>query len=223
MDDQLNIKNITIGIFGCIFIFILPIVGILAIWNFDTENLKHSLKSLFVLNSKTEEETYNFAVSPGEDALLTDTVKAKSNYSTIESNVIKSQILIIDSADINGPIVYGTNGEEQLKNGFWHHPGTKLPGEKGNTVIFGHRRYHLPPATDTFYHLDKVTIDDSVEIQLKNGDWLEYIVTNIEIINPNELNKVLTLKTQKDQIKLITCTPLGTSEKRLIVTAERFI
>lgn len=223
MDDQINFKNITLGLLGCILVFILPMIGILAIWNFDTDNLKISLKTFFTSDQKTEKESYNFTVTAGEDELLTSTVIEKSNYSTVKNSALKSKRLIIDNADINGPIVYGTDGEEELKNGFWHHPGTTFPGEKGNTVIFGHRRYHLPPATDTFYNLDKVKINNSIEIQLKNGDWIEYIVTKIDIIPPGDLNEVLTLKINNDQIQLITCTPLGTADKRLVVTAERFI
>ena len=84
-------------------------------------------------------------------------------------------ILSIDSVNIEGDIFQGLTSETMDK-GFWHFPASVYPGQKGNSVIIAHRYLHMPPATDTFFNLDKVKKGDSIVVK-QDSDKYTNIVT----------------------------------------------
>ena len=47
-----------------------------------------------------------------------------------------------------------------------------------------------------------------------------YKVTSTEVVMPNQVNKI-QIETDKPMLTLISCVPLGTAEKRLLVFAEQ--
>ncbi len=221
MDDEIKPLKIIITILTLLMIISVPIIMVFAIWNFDFDYMKKRLISMITFSNNSN--NYNFDIPEGEDELLTNSIIEKGENVNIIYKTNPAQTLLINSAEIEGNIVYGTDGENLLREGFWHHPGTVYPGDNGCSVIFGHRRYHMPPQKNTFYNLDKIDIDDRVEIMLNDGTWLEYKVTNIEIISPSQLDSIVTSDYDDYLLKLITCHPLGTSKKRLVVTALRVI
>lgn len=103
-----------------------------------------------------------------------------------------------------------------MSKGAWLLPGTAKPNE-GNTVISAHRFQFLPPAKNTFYHLDKVEIEDYVTIYWQ-GEEYDYQVVKKEVVEPNSL--LLAQKTSFSQLTLYTCTPLWTAAQRLVVIAN---
>jgi sortase A len=52
------------------------------------------------------------------------------------------------------------------------------------------------------------------------GTRYTYAVTTTEVVMPNEVSKV-QIDTKKPMLTLISCVPLGTAEKRLLVFAEQ--
>jgi len=155
-----------------------------------------------------------------ESPLTPDIVKQKNTYK-ITPPPVKATYLKIESVDIEGPIVYGIDGEEALKQGFWHYPASSYPTYNGVSTIFGHRRHHLPPAKDTFYNLDKVEKGDLIEITLEDGKKVNYEVTGKIEIYPSNLDEIISKTSNKSILNLVTCTPLGTDKMRLIITAEK--
>lgn len=112
-----------------------------------------------------------------------------------------------------------------LKNGLAHFKGTPLPGDGGNSFIYGHSaiesffsRHQNDPET-IFSRLENTELADTVEIT-KDGFTYRYNVTKKTIIDPNEFN-VLTGVSGKETVTLMTCWPLGVGSKRLIVIGER--
>ena len=124
--------------------------------------------------------------------------------------------LNIDTANIAGRVSEGTTSHAMLE-GFWHFPTSVYPGQKGNSVVIGHRFQYLPPAKNTFFNLDKVKIGDNIKINQDEGTYT-YIVTDIQIVEPNDVS--ILQKTDDYRLTLITCTPLWTSEQRLVITAK---
>ncbi|MDD3647655.1 MAG: sortase [Candidatus Dojkabacteria bacterium] len=222
MNENFNIFKLFLGALGCIIVFAIPVLGVLAIWGFDPEVIKEQINNI-IPKQDEDSQNYNFEIPAGEDELLTSTIINESKKAKVTPKENPASFLSISSADIEGPIVYGTDGESSLREGFWNHPISVEPGETGVSAIFGHRRYHIPPAKDTFYSLDKVNVGDRIEVRLKDGTWLEYKVTAVDIVKPEKIDSIITKKADKSIIKLITCTPLGTDEKRLVVTAERVL
>lgn len=224
MEDKTSTIQIILVSLGCLFMLTLPVFAILAIWGFDLTNLQSSVEDVNPLADESPPASfgkYNFEVSAGEDALLTSTLLNEGRNAEITRRDNPAILIKMASADIEGPIVYGKDGEELLRQGFWHYPSSAYPGDKRTSYIFGHRRYHLPPAKDTFYNLDKVKEGERIEIKLQDGSWLEYTVVKTEVIWPDELHDLLSQTEDEFYVKFITCTPLGTSDQRLVVTARK--
>lgn len=110
--------------------------------------------------------------------------------------------------------------QEALKDGVVHYPGTSLPGQTGNVVITGHSSYFpWDPGRfkDVFALLHDVVEGDKIVIYYNQDKYL-YEVDNIKIILPEEID--VLKQTPDDRITLITCTPVGTNLKRLIVSGK---
>lgn len=101
--------------------------------------------------------------------------------------------------------------------GIWHFPLSDAPGQRGNAVFIAHRYLHVPPATDTFFSLDKVKVGDKVKIKTTSGDF-NYTVTETKIAERND--RTIVMPTSDYRITLITCTPLWTDHQRLVVVAK---
>jgi sortase A len=126
--------------------------------------------------------------------------------------------LSIPAASIKGKVVVGFKQDTMLR-GFWHFPPSSVPAKRGNTVIFGHRFDKIPPETETFYNLDKVEVGDKIYINQKNKDTISYTVVNTKVVEKN--NSEVLEQTGDYRLTLITCTPLWSDDKRLIVIALR--
>ena len=73
----------------------------------------------------------------------------------------------ISSIEVEG-YVYEVIDAKTMDIGFWHFPISQYPGQKGNSVIIGHRYAKLPPDKDTFFNLDKVKIGDRITVEQYN-------------------------------------------------------
>lgn len=111
--------------------------------------------------------------------------------------------------------------QEALRNGVVHYPGTALPGESGNVVITGHSSFYAWDAgrfKDVFGLLHEVKPKDKIFL-FHNQKKYTYEVFDIRVVKPTEID--VLGHTKDERLTLITCTPLGTNLKRLIVTAKR--
>ena len=96
------------------------------------------------------------------------------------------------------------------------------PGQNGNTVLSGHSSndwFDLGDVKFVFATLDRLKADDVIYLNYKSTRYT-YQVTETKVVLPSELS-ALQLGNDKPMLTLITCTPLGTSEKRLLVFAEQ--
>ncbi len=115
---------------------------------------------------------------------------------------------------INMPIFQSENDKVLWKGG-WLFGST--PDKGGNSVIFGHRFRYLPPNSNTFYNLDKVNIGDKFTVNWAGKKYI-YTVREIKTVEPNDLSVIEP--SVKSIVTLVTCTPLFTSNKRLVVIGE---
>lgn len=138
--------------------------------------------------------------------------------------------LIIPKINVDVPVIYGVGYDHNsqmkaMEKGVAHFaiPGANsVPGQIGNTVLSGHSSNDLFDPGDhkfIFAQLDKLQNGDPIFINY-NSVRYAYTVTKKEVVKPSEVSK-LTYTTDKPVLTLITCTPLGTAEKRLLVTAEQ--
>lgn len=125
----------------------------------------------------------------------------------------------IPKIDLKLPIYHGTE-EGTLSNGVGHLKGSSLPvgGENTHCILTGHRGL---PNAQLFTRLDELKKGDLFSIYTCNQTLL-YQISEIQVVEP-ENTEVLEIKSGKDLVSLITCTPYGINTHRLIVTGERVV
>lgn len=110
--------------------------------------------------------------------------------------------------------------QQALRSGVVHYPGTPFPNQSGNVVLTGHSSYYpWDPGRfkDVFVVLHQAVVGDELVV-FYNQKKYTYQVTEIKKVMPTEVN--VLGDTGDDRLTLITCTPIGTNLKRLIVTAK---
>jgi LPXTG-site transpeptidase (sortase) family protein len=110
--------------------------------------------------------------------------------------------------------------QQALKYGVVHYPGTAEAGENGNVVITGHSSYFSwDPGRfkDVFALLHEVVVGDTI-IVYHNQKKYFYQVYETQVVTPDKID-ILTQRGE-NRLTLITCTPVGTNLKRLVVFAR---
>jgi len=113
-----------------------------------------------------------------------------------------------------------TEMQEALRFGVIHYPGTARPGQQGNVAITGHSSYFpwdQGRFKDVFAVLHDLQSGDKILLYYNQQQYI-YEVTNLKKVWPSEL-EVLKPSTE-NKLTLITCTPVGTNLKRLVVEAK---
>ena len=109
-------------------------------------------------------------------------------------------------------------GESTLPDGLGEMPGlfefSQLPGEGDvNVSIAGHRDIY----GKTFYHLDKVGDGDYLYI-VHDGVVFRYLYKDTTVVQPTDWDAIRPQGFSS--LTLVTCDPIGTTLRRLIVRAE---
>lgn len=143
--------------------------------------------------------------------------------------------LIIPSLNLNVPIQVPSNEsllredwealeeeiQEGLQNGVVHYPGTARPGQAGNFFVTGHSSY-FPWAPgefkSVFARLHNLSVGDEYWVYY-NGDRHRYVIQEKKEIKPSDVT-VLDQPVNKRISTLMTCTPVGTTLRRLIIVAQ---
>lgn len=139
--------------------------------------------------------------------------------------------LFIPKIGVQAPIKKSTSrapGEinDLLLQGVVHYYGTAYPGETGNVFLTGHSSYYWwskGEYNDVFSILDKVVVGDYIYVNYgegSNSKRYSYKIYEIKIVSPSEVS-VLEQKDSESILTLMTCTPVGTNYKRLIVKAKQ--
>lgn len=143
--------------------------------------------------------------------------------------------LIIPKLNLNVPIVVPSNADllkedwkaleediqQGLQDGVVHYPGTARPGQAGNFFVTGHSSY-FPWAPgnfkSVFARLGELKIGDEYWVYY-GGDKHRYVITEKKEIMPSDVS-VLDQPVSKRVATLMTCTPIGTTLRRLILIAN---
>lgn len=135
--------------------------------------------------------------------------------------------ILIPQIDVNVPVVYDEPSfkeekvQKALERGVVHYGTTASPGENGNTVIVGHSSNNWWDSGKykfAFILLDKLKQGDKITLHYEGTRYV-YEVENKKIVKPD--NTSVLNQTEEPRLTLITCTPPGTSWKRLIVQAKQ--
>ncbi|HUS26052.1 MAG TPA: sortase [Nevskiaceae bacterium] len=133
----------------------------------------------------------------------------------------------IPKISVDAPVIYSQTVVNQaafmqaLHDGVVHYPDTAVPGETGNIVIFGHSsgQWWAPGHYKfVFSLLDKTEKGDQISLDY-NGIRYVYQITTKHVVLPDDVSVLNTSTDHK--LTLITCTPIGTNYKRLIIEANQ--
>lgn len=140
--------------------------------------------------------------------------------STREGTVPYSYFTIsVPSINIKDELVYVDSND--LLQGLAHLPGSALPGEKGNMFISGHSAIPLFAKKNNvvFAMLPNVKNGDIITVSVL-GNKFRYKVTNIKVVNPDDVSVISPPDTTNRYISLMTCVPPGLNTKRLVVIGK---
>ncbi len=196
------------------------------------ENLAKPLPESYKQYIQGEFAYYN----PGQSYFLNLTDQAQKQSETINNVFVneeynKDMFIYIDSVDIER-IKITSNVESYdenvynryLKDGVAHFKGTPLPGDGGNSFIYGHSAITSffrsnPDLPETiFTRLENVDIGNEIKIE-RDGRILSYTVRRKHIADAEDFS-VLQPSSHRETVTLMTCWPIGIGSKRLIVIAE---
>lgn len=192
---------IAMGIFmGIYLLFNLPMLYMRMNWEKPSDTQKLIVKTQETVQKKMADSA---ALAPGE------VVPAESR-------------LIIPKINVNTPIVYADTKDEKviqdlLHNGVVHYQDTARPGEVGNSFITGHSSnywWDTGKYNYVFTLLDKLEPGDQAVVYYNNKKFV-YTVRDKVVVEGSDMS-VLT-PTSTPVLSLMTCTPPGTSWKRLVV------
>ena len=147
---------------------------------------------------------------------------------TITQAVSADPRLIIPKLNVDVPIRFDvplSGVMAAMNNGVVHYRiagASAYPGKIGNFVITGHSAgdiYSSNPYKYIFSGLARLSDGDLIYANY-NSVRYTYRVIRKEVVEPSNV-AALVMNTEKPLITLVTCTPLGTSRYRLLVTGEQ--
>jgi LPXTG-site transpeptidase (sortase) family protein len=189
-----------------------------------------SMVALSVFQPQELNANRNPVVLPMSDARLAEDVQAAAPTPeptpTPLPVTIPDDTFAVSELGISAPIVWNVAFEERVMNkalesGVIHLNGTAVPGQQGMSAIAGHSS-NLPWArgqfNTVFASLTKAKEGQLFEINY-NDTMYQYRVTKVYEVRPTDVQ--ILNDHSRTGIRLITCTPLGTSLRRLIVEADQ--
>ncbi len=150
----------------------------------------------------------------------------KTTGQTIEQ--VGDNHLRIGVIDVNAPVNWRVNNKPDevkraLQSGLIHINGTALPGENGNVFITGHSSdlpWNKGEYKNIFALLNRLVIGDTIQLKYQNREY-QYKVAEIKTVSPAEIS--VMDPTGEPVLTLMTCTPVGTSLRRLVVVANQVV
>ena len=179
----------------------------------DEDNSK--LNELYDLLKSENEKVYQTGERRFLNEKSSDKTDIKLSDYGLNDNIFG--FIEIPSINITLPIYFGSS-EENMRLGATHLTGTSYPigGVNTNSVIAAHRGFYK---TEMFRHIDKIQLGDSLIIT-NPFDKLTYVAYKIDIIKPNELDK-LTIVSGEDMVTIISCHPFPHNYERYVVYFKR--
>lgn len=184
--------------------------------NMDEEKLKKYL---------LDAQEYNAALLDTRIALIDP---FDDGFNKLYQDTPYSKLLNYDSQGVMGfleipgikvklPIYHGTSNDV-LQKGAGHLEGSSLPigGESTHSILTGHTGLNK---AKLFTDLTSVQKGDLFFITVLNRK-LAYVVDDINVVLPEDTSKLQIIE-GKDYVTLITCTPYGVNDHRLLVRGVR--
>lgn len=162
-----------------------------------------------------------------EPALAPEPIKTTPKKTTGGSSSLANNVISIPKIGIKAPVVWNSGLDEEtmlanLQRGVVHYAGTALPGQgKGPIFISGHSSYYWwdkGKYKKVFANLGRVSAGDKIQINYNNNIYTYQVYEQIVVL-PEEVSVLKSVN--EPVLYLMTCVPVGTNQKRLIVKARQ--
>lgn len=115
--------------------------------------------------------------------------------------------------------------DDDLENGVVKYPTTPNPGEAWNAFFFGHTSQEYwknNPYWTVFRRIPQLKANDKIQV-VWDGVLYEYKVLKTTVVKPKDVNNTYVnfWSEDKQYITLMWCYPIGRTDKRMMVFAER--
>lgn len=209
------------GLLGTLYIFF-PVLS----WQlylqpaFASNDITSPIPQTKLVNASTWESLLEQTMHLGQN--LND---ARNWFPTnsIKSNITPSlseYTISIPKINITNAVVSTTDVD--LGKHLVNYQGTSLPPDKGNTVIFGHstlpQLYNPKDYHTIFAYAHTLKVGDNILVNEDNVQYT-YVINNITIVSPDDTS-VLAQSYDDSYLTIVTCTPPGTTWKRLIIKSK---
>ena len=181
----------------------------------------YSKVSYYFFASEIAQKNSNLGlpVSSPDYQTIAPQIESPTKVVTLESKII------IPKISVDSPIVFPATADNKtiltaIKTGVAHYPGTALPGRAGNVFLTGHSSYYWwngGKYNRVFTLLNQLKPADLIYIYHEGKEYV-YKVRDSIVVLPSQ-TEVLK-PTAGATLSLMTCTPVGTNLKRLIVRAD---
>ena len=185
--------------------------------------IKSYEKQVKTYDQKQKEKAFEEAKEYNEDLAksavqLTDPFKVtKSNGETFIYHTGIMGYLEIPCISVNFPVYHGTDAKV-LERGIGHLAASSMPvgGKSTHSVLTGHTGLS---SAKLFTDLTEMKKGDLFYFHVLDR-ILAYKVDQISVVKPEDTEKLQIVK-GKDYVTLVTCTPYGVNDHRLLVRGVR--
>ncbi len=151
------------------------------------------------------------AVAPPDNRLIIPKIRKNIPIVEVADNALRRGDYDMFDEDI----------QNALKFGVVHYPGTAKPGEIGNVFLTGHSSNY--PWIESSYNavfalLPTLDLGDEYSV-FYNGELHRYRITEKFEVSPKDVSVLAQPKDERTST-LMTCVPVGTTLKRLIIRAQ---
>ncbi len=157
-------------------------------------------------------QEYNEALAKG------DTAKSSViDYDSLLAVTDAIAYVDVPKVQIYLPIFHGLS-DAILERGVGHMEGTSLPvgGKSTHCVLAAHTGL---PSSELFTDIDQLVLGDVFYIHVLD-ETLAYRVDQIKVVLPDEVDDIKIVEGE-DYVTLLTCTPYGINDHRLLVRGTR--
>ncbi|MFH1832693.1 MAG: sortase [Candidatus Levyibacteriota bacterium] len=214
-------------IFLCGFLAILYVFFPLISWQiffapiFASQDIAAPIPKTTIVNSSSITSLFSQAT----DNLGTNYLDAQTwfpGYKSRNAQGLKTQSYIMSIPTLGIKNANVTTIDNDLEKHLVNYGGTAIPPDNGTAVIFGHstlpQLFNSKDYKTIFATVYKLKIGDEFSVNV-NGVTYIYKIYNIIVTDPSD-NSIFTQDFTSSYIALVTCTPPGTTWKRLIIKAK---
>ena len=164
----------------------------------------------------SEARAYNEVLAQETPEIAPNQILPYEQQLTFDRDPMMSWIEI-PSIDVSMPIYHGTS-DAALMAGVGHLEGTSLPvgGTSTHCVLTAHSGMKNLSMFDNIRDL----VPGDIVLLHTMGEVLAYRVDSSEVVWPDEMDS-LSIQQGQDLLTLVTCTPYGVNDHRLLVHCER--